>query len=164
MKTKENNFVGAGGRGRSPSDIYIYTYIYIYILVWTCAYPCTEHCGSDDVTTLHLCCQAAVCQRCFVMYFVLCFAFTAQVGHTDWFERPPGLGKCNCFKPDFQDFGSNFYVLGLQFGGVRALVAPLENPDLNSSFLFQAFGDLWGAKWRPTATQGDPKHAKGDQK
>ena len=101
---------------------------------------------------------------CHVFCLVFCLPITAQVGHTDWFERPPGLGECHCFRSDFQDFGSNFDVLGLQLGGVRACVAPWDTPDLNLSFLFPAFGDLWDAKWRPTATQGDPKHAKGYQK
>ena len=52
--------------------IYVCMYIYIYILEWTCAYPCTEHCGSDHVETLQLCIQSVVCLRCFVMCFVMC--------------------------------------------------------------------------------------------
>ena len=54
--------------------------------------------------------------------------------------------------------------MGLQFGGFRALVAPLENPDLNLSFLFPALGAIEGAIGRPTATPDHKKHGKGDQK
>ena len=54
--------------------------------------------------------------------------------------------------------------MGLQFGGFRALVAPLENPDLNLSFLFPALGAIEGAIGRPTATPDYEKHGKGNQK
>ena len=67
---------------------------------------------------------------CHVFCLESCLPITSQVGHTDWF--------CNCLKPYFLDFRVNFNALGLQFNGFRALVAPLENPDLNLSFLFPA--------------------------
>ena len=54
--------------------------------------------------------------------------------------------------------------MGLQLGGFRALVAPLENPDLNLSFLFPALGAIEGAIGRPTATPDYEKHGKGNQK
>ena len=54
--------------------------------------------------------------------------------------------------------------MGLQFGGFRALVAPLENPDLNLSFLFPALGAIEGAIGRPTALPDHKKHGKGYQK
>ncbi len=93
---------------------------------------------------------------CHVFCLVPCLPITSQVGHTDWL--------CKCLKPDFQDSGFNFDALGLQFGGFRALVAPLRNPDLNLSFLFPALGAIEGAMRRPTATPDHKKHGKANQK
>ena len=70
-------------------------------------------------------------------------------------------------KGQYNDFHGFWALRAGRFHGfgLSGAAKDLElGPDLNLSFLFAAFGDLWDAKWRPTATQGDPKHAKGDQK
>ena len=77
---------------RIETHICIYIYIFIKRLAWTCAYPCTEDCGSDDVVALQWCCQSGGLSSVLSLYFVLRLVFPGLdlFGEAD----PPGTLTC----------------------------------------------------------------------
>ena len=75
------------------SGIYIlYESIYIYILAWTCEYPSTEICGSDNEVALQWCCQTSGLSSVSSLHFDLKLVFPGL----DLFGEagPPGTLTC----------------------------------------------------------------------